>query len=38
MSRHDDSVSLRQMLDHVQEAIALVHGRSKTDLNVDRVF
>lgn len=38
MSRHDDSVSLRQMLDHVQEAIALVRGRSKTDLNIDRIF
>ena len=38
MSRRDDNVSLRQMLDHVQEVIALVHDRSKTDLNSDRVF
>ncbi|MDO9542033.1 MAG: DUF86 domain-containing protein [Kiritimatiellia bacterium] len=38
MSRHDDTVSLRQMLDHVQEAIDLAHGRAKTDFNSDRVF
>lgn len=38
MSRHDDSVSLRQMLDHVQEAVELAQGRSKTDFNSDRIF
>ena len=38
MSRHDDNVSLRQMLDNVQEAIELAQGRLKTDFNSDRVF
>ena len=38
MSRHDDSVSLRQMLDHVQEAISLSDGRARKDLDGDRIF
>jgi uncharacterized protein with HEPN domain len=38
MSRHDDNVSLRQMLDHIQEAVELTQGRLKNNLNSDRVF
>ncbi|OGV65065.1 MAG: hypothetical protein A3K19_20485 [Lentisphaerae bacterium RIFOXYB12_FULL_65_16] len=38
MSRHDDSISIRQMLDHVEEAMALARDRSKPDLASDRVF
>ena len=32
MSRHNDAISLRQMLDHVQEAIALASGRARRPL------
>ena len=37
MARHDDSVSLRQMLDHSREALALVGAKSPDDLAKDRV-
>jgi uncharacterized protein with HEPN domain len=33
-----DDVSLRQMLDHSQEALQLAGGRSRTDLDSDRLF
>lgn len=38
MSRREDAVILRQMLDHVEEAISLVDGRVRADLDTDRVF
>ena len=38
MSRHEDTVSLRQMLDHIEEAVALAQGRTRNDLESDRVF
>lgn len=38
MSRHDDSVSLRHMLDHAREAVAMARGRSRIDLESDRGF
>jgi uncharacterized protein with HEPN domain len=38
MSRRDDSVSLRQMLDHAREATLLIQGRSRLDLDTDRTF
>jgi hypothetical protein len=38
MPRHDDTVPLRQMLDHVEEAVALVKHRTSADLESDRVF
>ena len=38
MSRHEDTVSLRQMLDHIEEAVALTQGRTRDDLESDRVF
>ena len=38
MSRHDDTISFRQMHDHVREAIALAQGRSRPDLETDRIF
>lgn len=38
MSRHDDSLSLRQMSDHIEEAIALSKGRQRSDLETDRLF
>jgi len=38
MSRHDDMVSLRQMLDHIEEAAALAHGRIREDVESDRLL
>ncbi len=38
MSRHDDSITLRQMLEHIDEAINIAKGRSQNDLGTDRVF
>ena len=36
MSRHDPLVSVRQMLDHAREAVAMARGRSRGDLDTDR--
>ncbi len=38
MSRRDDDVTLRQMLVHIEETIALATGRTQEDLDSDRVF
>jgi uncharacterized protein with HEPN domain len=38
MAHHDDAVSLRQMLDHAQEASALIKQRSRADLDQNRVL
>jgi uncharacterized protein with HEPN domain len=38
MSQHDPLVALRHMLDHAQEAVALVGGRSRGDLDSDRLL
>jgi uncharacterized protein with HEPN domain len=38
MSRHDDNVTLRQMLDHVEEAVDLAKGRTRAELETDRMF
>jgi len=38
MSRHEDTVSLRQMFDHMEEAISLAKTRTRSDLESDRVF
>ena len=38
MSRHDDSITFRQMSDHIEESIALARGRTRADLESDRVF
>jgi uncharacterized protein with HEPN domain len=38
MSRHDDRVTLRQMLDHIDEAVALAASRTRADLSTDRIF
>lgn len=37
MSRHDDQVTLRQMVDYVEEAVNLFRHRSKRDLESDRI-
>jgi uncharacterized protein with HEPN domain len=38
MSRRDPAISLRQMRDHAHEAVDLVRGRRRADLDSDRVF
>lgn len=38
MLLHEDTVSLRQMLDHIEEAVALAKDRTREDLASDRVF
>lgn len=36
MTQHDDRIRLRHMRDHGSEAVAMVQGRSRADLDLDR--
>lgn len=36
MSRRDPAVALRQMLDHAREAVEMVRGKTRSDLDTDR--
>ena len=38
MSRHDDAVRLRHMLEHAREAVTLVRGKKRQDLDSERVL
>jgi uncharacterized protein with HEPN domain len=38
MSRHDVTVRLRHMIDHGREAVEMVRGRVRGDLDTDRQF
>ena len=38
MTQHNDMIRLRHMLDHAEEAVALVAGKDKTELKHDRVL
>jgi len=38
MSRDDDGVRLRHMLDHARDAVHLSQGRDRGDLDTDRLF
>jgi len=38
MSRRDDTVPMRHMLDHTREVVAMVHGRTRQDLDTDRTL
>ena len=38
MSRRDPMVAVQQMRDHGKEAMELAHGRSRVDLDLDRMF
>ena len=38
MSRHDPLVSVHQMLDHAREAVEMVRGRCRPDLDTDRML
>jgi uncharacterized protein with HEPN domain len=37
MSKHDDMVRLRHMLEHAREAVALIQGKSRPDLESSRL-
>jgi len=38
MSKHDVSIALRHMRDHAQEALAMVEGRTRPDLDSNRML
>ncbi len=38
MSKHDPSVVLRQMLSNAQEAVSICEGKTRRDLDLDRLF
>lgn len=38
MTRHDDKVRLKHMLAHAQEALSVVSGKQRQDLNRDRIL
>ncbi len=38
MTQHNDTIRLRHMLDHAQEAVAMVGGKDRSDLHRDRVL
>ena len=38
MMQHDDKIKLRHMLDHAKEAVALVRGKEKSDLQKNRLL
>jgi len=38
MTRHDDEVRLRHMLDHAQEAVSMVSGKQRQHLGQNRML
>lgn len=38
MTRHEDSVRLRHMLEYAQEAVKLAEGKNREDLDNDRML
>jgi uncharacterized protein with HEPN domain len=38
MTQHDDQARLWHMLDHARETVQLAHGRTRLDLDKDRLF
>lgn len=38
MSKHDDTVTMRQMLDYARQASELARGRRRSDLDTDFTF
>lgn len=38
MSQHKDEIRLRHMLDHAMEAMGMVQGKKRSDLNSDRMM
>ena len=38
MPQHDDKIKLQHMLDHANEAVAMVRGKNKSDLQENRLL
>ena len=38
MSRHDPQIALQQILSHAREAVELAHGKTRDDLDHDRLL
>lgn len=38
MTRHDDDIRLRHMLDYSRKAVAMIEGRAREDLNRDEML
>ncbi len=38
MSRHETAIPLRHMLDHAKEAVSMARGKSRADLDNDRLL
>jgi uncharacterized protein with HEPN domain len=38
MTRHDDDIRLRHMLDYSRKAVAMIEGRARDDLNGDEML
>ena len=38
MSRRDDTIPMRHMLDHAREVVAMVRGRVRRDVDTDRML
>ena len=38
MSQHSDEIRFRHMLDHAMEAMAMVRGKNRSDLDSDRML
>lgn len=38
MSKHDDRLSMQQMLDHAREAVGFARGKKREDLDTDRML
>lgn len=38
MSKHDPEIALRQILTHAQEAVAIAQGKTRADLDQDRLL
>ena len=38
MTRHDDKVRLKHMLEHAREAVAMIKGKERADLRLERML
>jgi hypothetical protein len=38
MSRHSDEIHFRDMLDHAREALSMIRGKKRSDLDSERML
>ena len=38
MTQHDDRTRIRHMLDHAREAVKMIEGKGRTDLDCERIL